>query len=149
MAAALAAAAACQHVPAGDLPRAAASASLDSAFRVYKDSVIRSESQPDPNRQVILHNLMILKDGKVVIEENFDPAWPATRPQHVFSASKTFTALAVGLAVDDGLLSVDDSVARFFPDKVKADNPCRATLRDLLTMQGGHDTDPTWDTMAA
>ena len=147
--AALVAAIACQREPSKELPRGAASAQLDSAFRAYADSVTRSAQNPDPNRQVILHNLMILKDGKVVVEHDFDPEWPAERPQHMFSCSKTFTALAVGLAVDDGLLSVEDSVSRFFPERIKAGNPCRATVRDLLTMQGGHATDPTWDTMAA
>ena len=145
--AALVAAIACSRGP-ETLPRGEASAQLDSAFKVYVDSVTRSALNPDPNRQVVLHNIMIVKDGKVVIEHDFDPEWPANRPQHMFSCSKTFTALAVGLAVDDGLLSVEDSVSKFFPERIKEGNPCRATVRDLLTMQGGHVTDPTWDTMA-
>ena len=148
MAVALVAAIACSRGP-ETLPRGEASAQLDSAFKAYVDSVTRSVENPNPLWQIVLHNIMIVKDGKVVAEHDFDPEWPAERPQHMFSCSKTFTALAVGLAVDDGLLSVEDSVAAFFPDKVKADNPCRATVRDLLTMQGGHVTDPTWDTMAA
>lgn len=146
--AAVVAAIACNS-PSKDLPRTAASAQLDSAFKAYVDSVSLAAVNPSPMQQVILHNIMVVNDGKVVIEHCFDPEWPAERPQHLFSCSKTFTALAVGLAVDDGLLSVDDPVSKFFPDRIKADNPCRATVKDLLTMQGGHVTDPTWDAMAA
>ena len=149
--AAVLAAIACKQTP-GDLPRGKASAQLDSAFTAYKDTVTRSVSNPDPNRRVVLHNLMIVKDGKVVVEETFDPEWPADRPQHVFSASKTFTALAVGLAVDDGLMTVEDKVIDYFPDKLPAevnDNLRNLKVKDLLTMQCGHTTDPTWDTMAA
>ena len=134
--AALVAAIACQREPSKDLPRGAASAQLDSAFRAYADSVTRSAQNPDPNRQVILHNLMILKDGKVVVEHDFDPEWPAERPQHMFSCSKTFTALAVGLAVDDGLLCVEDSVSKFFPEHVSA--PAHASRG----APAGHAEDP-------
>ena len=142
---------ACSQAP-GDLPRAKASAQLDSAFAVFKDTVARSVSNPNPDMQLVFHNIMIVKDGKVVVEETFDPEWPADRPQHIFSASKTFTALAVGLAVDDGLMTVDDLVIDYFPDKLPAevsDNLKALKVKDLLTMQCGHITDPTWDTMAA
>ena len=106
--AALVAAIACNSQGAGPLPRAEASPELQAAFAAFKDTVAKSALNPDPDRRLIFHNIMIVKDGKVVVDETFDPVWPADRPQHVFSASKTFTALAVGLAVDDGLMTVDD-----------------------------------------
>ena len=142
----------CMSVPPSDLPRGKATPQLDSAFAAFKDTVAKSALNPDPNFQMFFHNIMVVKDGNVVIEENFDPQWPADRPQHIFSASKTFTALAVGLAVDDGLMTVEDKVADYFPDKLPAevcDNIKALKVKDLLTMQCGHDTDPTWDTMAA
>jgi CubicO group peptidase (beta-lactamase class C family) len=107
----------CMSVPPRDLPRGKATPQLDSAFAAFKDTVAKSALNPDPNFQMFFHNIMVVKDGKVVIEENFDPQWPADRPQHIFSASKTFTALAVGLAVDDGLMTVEDKVADYFPQK--------------------------------
>ena len=145
------AAIACTSQGTGPLPRAAASPELQEAFAAFKDTVAKSVLNPNPNLQLVFHNIMIVKDGKVVIEETFDPEWPADRPQHVFSASKTLTALAVGLAVDDGLMAVDDKVVDYFPDKLPeevSDNLKAVTVRDLLTMQCGHDTDPAWDTMA-
>lgn len=150
--AALVAAIACNSQGTGPLPRAAASQELQTAFAAFKDTVAKSAFNPNPEFRMFFHNIMIVQDGKEVIEETFDPEWPADRPQHVFSASKTFTALAAGLAVDDGLMTVEDKVIDYFPDKLPAevsDNLKAMTVKDLLTMQGGHETDPTWDTMAA
>lgn len=142
----------CASAGPGPLPRTAPSPQLDSAFAAFKDTVARSVSNPKPDFRLVFHNIMIVKDGSVVIDETFDPQWPADRPQHVFSASKTFTALAVGLAVDDGLMTVEDKVIDYFPDKLPArvSKKLKALrVKDLLTMQCGHATDPTWDTMAA
>lgn len=148
-AAALCVAAACSHT--GPLPRAKATPEQSEAFQVWQDSVEASHSKA-PDFQIWMHNIMVLKDGKVILEKDFDPVWPADRPQHLFSVSKTFTALAVGLAVSDGLLTVDDTVIDFFPDKLPSeinDNLRAMKVKDLLTMQGGHETDPTWACMEA
>ena len=87
--AALVAAIACNSQGTGPLPRAAASQELQEAFVAFKDTVAKSAFNPNPDFRMFFHNIMIVKDGKVVIEETFDPEWPADRPQHVFSASKT------------------------------------------------------------
>ena len=143
----LGAAIACNSQGTGPLPRAAASQELKTAFAAFKDTVAKSAFNPNPEFRMFFHNIMIVKDGKVVIEETFDPEWPADRPQHVFSASKTFTALAVGLAVDDGLMTVEDKVIDYFPDKLPtevSDNLKAMTVRDLLTMSCGHDVEPSF-----
>ena len=62
--------------------------------------------------------------------------------QHELSA--TVTAMAVGLAENEGLLSLDDKVAGFFPDLLPAQpsaNLLAMTVRHLLTMTTGHDKD--------
>lgn len=57
--------------------------------------------------------------------------------RNIYSASKSFTSCAVGIAAREGLLSLDerltDAFARDLPDDV-SDNLARATVRDLLTM---------------
>lgn len=92
-----------------------------------------------------LHSLMILRNGKVVTEHWFgDNA--ANKPHVLHSVSKTFTATAIGFAVDEGLIKVSDKVISFFPDKLPAvvsDNLKAMEIRHLLTMTAGHDTDPT------
>jgi CubicO group peptidase (beta-lactamase class C family) len=59
--------------------------------------------------------------------------------------SKSFNSTAVGLAIEAGKLSLDDPVLKFFPTNAPvdpSDNLNAMTVRDLLTMTCGHDTEP-------
>lgn len=53
---------------------------------------------------------------------------------HLFSATKTYTALLVGLLAEDGLLGLDDAVSRWLPE---APLPYPVTIRQLLTHTSG------------
>jgi CubicO group peptidase (beta-lactamase class C family) len=91
-----------------------------------------------------LHSFMLVRHGHVVAEGWWSPY--AANEQHVlFSLSKSFTSTAVGLAVAEGRLSIDDPVLKFFPDEAPAQpskNLQAMRVRDLLTMSTGqHDED--------
>lgn len=92
-----------------------------------------------------LHSLMLLRHGKVVFEEWFgDNA--ANKPHILNSVSKTFTSTAIGFAVQEKLITVDDQLISFFPEYLPAevsDNLKAVKIKDLLTMSVGHDKDPT------
>ena len=125
---------ACGH-PSDPLPRAKASAELDNAFQAYLQAV--ADSSED------LHSIMVLQHGKVLAEKQIAPD-----TAHIMnSVSKTFTATAVGFAIEEGLLHLDDKIVDLFPESVPAaPQPLLAdvTLRNLLTMNSGHATDPTY-----
>ena len=53
-----------------------------------------------------------------------------------FSVAKTFTALAVGAAVTDGLLSVDDPVSRYLP-RFREGPGADLTVKHVLQMRSG------------
>lgn len=90
-----------------------------------------------------IHSLMLVRHGQVVAEGWWKPYAPQ-HPHELFSLSKSFTATAIGLAVAEGRLSLDDAVVSFFPDdappKVSA-NLAAMRVRDLLTMSTGHGQD--------
>jgi CubicO group peptidase (beta-lactamase class C family) len=90
------------------------------------------------------HSLMIVKNGKVVTEAWWDP-YNAQTPHELWSLSKSFTSTAIGFAVQEGLLSIDDLVISFFPDKIP-ENPDwqikQLRVKDLLTMTTGHNKEP-------
>lgn len=90
-----------------------------------------------------LHSLMILRHGSVVAEGWFAP-YRRDDVHLLYSLSKSFTSTAVGFAVGEGLLSVDDSVLSFFPDLAPADpseNLKAMRVRHLLSMSTGHAED--------
>lgn len=125
----------------GALPRAKATTELDKAFGEYLAAVEAAGQD--------LHSIMIVKDGKVVKEHWMGEGAPDKL--HILnSVSKTFTSTAVGLAIAEGKLSLSDKVVDLFPDKLPAevsDNLKKVEVRHLLTMSGGHDTEPSRRTM--
>ncbi|WP_460663922.1 serine hydrolase domain-containing protein [Kribbella swartbergensis] len=91
-----------------------------------------------------IQTVMLLRHGHVVLEEAWSP-YRLTDPHLLFSVSKSFTSTAVGLAIEDGLLSLDDTVVSFFtadelPETI-SDNLAAMTVRHLLTMTTGHGKD--------
>jgi CubicO group peptidase (beta-lactamase class C family) len=93
------------------------------------------------------HSLMVLRHGQIVAEQWWDPAAPETRTA-MYSVSKTFTSMGVGLAVADGLLTVEDRVVDLLAEHVPSNpspNLLGMRVKHLLTMTPGHDNDPVED----
>lgn len=80
----------------------------------------------------------VVRDGEEVARHEWEPVFR----RNLYSASKSFTSAAVGIAQREGLLRIDEKLVDVFPDElpeVVSDNLAKATLRDLLTMSVGHD----------
>lgn len=93
-----------------------------------------------------MHSFMLVRHGSVIAEGWWTP-YRAQDNHELYSLSKSFTSTAVGLAVAEGKLSIDDEVLKFFPedapDKPSA-NLKAMRVRDLLTMNtGNQDEVPT------
>ena len=89
------------------------------------------------------HSLMILRHGHVVAEAWWAPYSSEHRMQ-LYSFSKSFTSTAIGFAVSEGLISVDDPIIKFFPDLLPStisDNLAALKVRHLLSMSVGHAKD--------
>ena len=83
---------------------------------------------------------ILVRHGKVIAEKYRSPYTDADKVW-VYSVSKSFTSTAVGMAVDEGLLSLDDKVISFFPGHLPeavSDNLSKMRVRDLLSMTSGH-----------
>jgi CubicO group peptidase (beta-lactamase class C family) len=124
----------------GDLPRSHAEDEGMSS-ELVKSFVNHLANLPE----VDVHHLMMLRHGKVIGEWHAAP-YQAEQMHTLYSASKTVTAMAVGLAVDDGLLTVDDKVSKYLRDKMPATlSPAldSLTVRNLLMMAAGREPDLT------
>jgi CubicO group peptidase (beta-lactamase class C family) len=99
----------------------------------------------EANRKIdSLHSFMLVRHGRVVAECWWSPYDAKTRHE-LYSLSKSFTSTAVGLAVAEGKLSIDDPVLKFFPDDAPAqpsNNLKSMRVHDLLRMSTGHQTEP-------
>ncbi len=91
-----------------------------------------------------MHAFMVLRHGKVAAEGVWKP-FSFDYTHMLYSLSKSFTSTAVGFAVQEGLLSIEDSVLSYFPDEAPAhpsDNLRKMKIKHLLTMSTGHVTEP-------
>jgi CubicO group peptidase (beta-lactamase class C family) len=92
-----------------------------------------------------MHSFMVVRHGQVIAEGWWKPE--SAGDQHILnSVSKSFNSTAIGLAIEEGKLNLNDRVLKFFPDDAPpnpSENLKAMTVRDLLTMTCGHDTEPT------
>ena len=93
------------------------------------------------NRKGIpMHSFLLLRDNQLVTEGYYAP-YTAKTLHRIFSISKSFTAIAIGLLADEGKLSLSDPVIQYFPEKLPQNlHPWIAemTIRDMLMMRTCH-----------
>ena len=83
-------------------------------------------------------SVVVSHNKQIIYEEYFNQGGPEVK-NDMRSASKSMTSMAIGLAIDDGLIqNVDQAVLPFFADKQPLKNPdsrkTAMTIEDLLTM---------------
>ncbi len=91
-----------------------------------------------------MHSFILVRRGHVVAEGWWTPYDSAARHE-LYSLSKSFTSTAVGMAIAEGKLSLDDEVLKFFPEdgpKEPSSQLKSMRVRDLLCMSTGHTTEP-------
>jgi CubicO group peptidase (beta-lactamase class C family) len=91
-----------------------------------------------------MHSFMLVRHGHVVAEGWWGP-YDAETPHVLFSLSKSFTSTAVGLAIAEGKLSINDEVLKFFPEDAPekpSANLKSMRVHDLLRMNTGHGSEP-------
>lgn len=89
------------------------------------------------------HSLMIMRHGHVVAEGWWAP-YSSEHKQQLYSLSKSFTSTAIGLAVGEKLLTVEDPVISFFPNDLPdqvSENLAYLKVKHLLMMSVGHEKD--------
>ncbi|MGC4034813.1 MAG: serine hydrolase [Chitinophagaceae bacterium] len=91
------------------------------------------------------HSFMFLRHGKVIAEGWWNPYSPDLK-HTLYSLSKSFTSTAIGFAVSENRITVNDKVISFFPDQLPdtvSDYLKQLRVRDLLSMSVGQAPDPT------
>lgn len=83
-----------------------------------------------------VYGVHVHQNGKTIAEHRFR----SDDRENLYSASKTFVAVAIGIAEFEGLLSVDDYVLSFFPEyeEIASVGSERIQIKHLLTMSSGH-----------
>lgn len=110
---------------------------MDPALLAQADARIRAELP-------YITSLLVIRGGDLVFEQYYGDLTGPDETLQIWSATKSFTATAVGIAIDEGLLRLDQTVGEVLPDRIPADADPRAasvTVGQLLTMTSGF----AWD----
>ena len=102
-----------------------------------------------------VHSMLLLKDGKLVLEEYFTGhkyqwdarkhhgdlvTWDRNMLHAIMSDTKSITSICIGIAIDKGFIdSVDQSIFDYLPEHqhLNTDGKGEITIEHLLTMTSG------------
>ena len=87
-------------------------------------------------RGLVTHSVLMMKGTDIFAEYYWAP-FTADTCHRMYSQTKSYMAVAIGLLVEDGKLSLDDKMVELFPEKVEREIPenlKEQTVRDMLTM---------------
>lgn len=100
--------------------------------------------------RLVMHSVLLLRHGKIAAEAYSEPVYDRDRKHRMYSVSKSFTSVGIGMMITEGKLSLDTKVADIFPEYLPENpNPymMEATVSDLLRMSVFNETGSyDWDT---
>lgn len=82
--------------------------------------------------------MLVMRDGEVLYER-YDNGWSATRPHPLASGTKSFTGIMAMMAVQDGLLTLDELASDTLTEWKSDPEKSKITIRHLLTLSSGLD----------
>lgn len=96
------------------------------------------DSFVEKSNALSLYGIVVRQRGDVIAQHHFQEQKRRTQ----YSVSKTFTSIAVGMAISEGLFRLEDTVAQYFAGEYPIEMEeawNKVTLRDLLIMGVGQD----------
>lgn len=102
---------------------------------------IRSENilkyiQKLEDSRLATHDVIIMRGDNIIYEAYWKP-FHKDFGHRMYSVTKSFVAIAIGFLEQDGKISLDDEIAKYFPEEMKAQkdiNMRRQTIRNMLMM---------------
>jgi CubicO group peptidase (beta-lactamase class C family) len=95
----------------------------------------------DARPDIELHSFMLVRHGHVVAEGWWHP-YTADRVHLLYSLSKSFTSTAAAFAAAEGLLDLDDTIVKHFPEfasDITDPNSRAMRIRHVASMASGHE----------
>ena len=87
-------------------------------------------------QRINLHDVIMMRGNEIFFEKYWAPFTPE-RPHRMYSVTKSFVSVAIGFLLQEGKLSLDDPITKYFPDKIGPDTDpllMTQTIRDMLRM---------------
>ena len=88
-------------------------------------------------RGLTMHSVLLAK-GEALFAEGYWAPFHKDFCHRMYSETKSYVAIAIGLLIEEGKLSLDDPVSSFFGDRIHRELPewlAEQTVRDMLLMK--------------
>jgi len=109
---------------------------LDQRLKTRVENFISRLERED----VCMHGFILSVGGEIKAKAYYAP-FEEGQPHRMYSISKTMTAIAIGILMEEGKLSLEDHIVNYFQDYLP-ENPdgrlLRLTIRDMLRMATCH-----------
>ena len=101
-----------------------------------KSSDILSYIKKLDEARLATHSVIIARHGNIIFEKYWEP-YKKDELHRIYSATKSFVAIAIGFLEQDGLIDLDDPIIKYFPEEskdLKDENMRNQTIRHMLMM---------------
>ena len=88
------------------------------------------------NARLATHDLLIMRGGKLIYEGYWKPFTPDFK-HRMYSVTKSFVAIAIGFLEQEGKLSLDDKISKYYEEELRNQpdmNMHNQTIRHMLMM---------------
>lgn len=96
-------------------------------------------------RGLAMHSVLMMR-GEDIFAEYYWKPFDKDFCHRMYSQTKSFVGVAIGLLEEDGKLKLSDPISRYFPEKIEREMPENLkdlTVRDMLMMETCGNT-PSW-----
>ena len=91
-------------------------------------------------QKIPVHSILMARHGHMVMEAYYQP-YDKEKLHRMFSETKSFTSLGIGLLVSDGVIRLEDKICQYFPEYLPGKvHPWleEMTIKDMLRMETCH-----------
>lgn len=105
-------------------------------LKALEDYAFTLEGRPEQRLGYRTNALVVVKNGAIVYEK-YARGWDASGRQLSWSVAKSFSSTFVGVAVHQGLMSLDDSICKHLPEYKDDPVVCAITVKHALEFGTG------------
>ena len=91
-------------------------------------------------QKIPVHSILMARHGHMIMEAYYQP-YDKEKLHRMFSETKSFTSLGIGLLVSDGVIRLEDKICQYFPEYLPGKvHPWleEMTIKDMLRMETCH-----------
>ncbi len=100
------------------------------------------------SRGLVMHSVLMMRGNDIFAEYYWKP-FHKDFNHRMYSQTKSYVGVAIGLLEEDGKLNLDDPIYKYFPEKIERELPPylkELTIKNMLTMETAGET-PFWFTL--